>query len=270
MLASSSASPSHRLELPFTFDSPAFVPGAALEAAPAWVTLPLRDVDLVPERCGVYAIRVDGTVVYIGHSKNLRSRLRGHRSSNRKLRKIPIDSVSAVFKECSDHSRQEARLIREVRPAWNGNLPTGQVFRSRYKAEKSIKILATRKVERAAYRLTHKEQKAAYRLTHKEEIAAYNRAYRITHKEQRNAYNRTYSLTRKAKKAASNATRKAEIAARDHAYYLSHKEHIAVRSRAYHATHKEQKAASNRARRARRKLAVLPILTPAQQGEVAA
>lgn len=88
-------------------------------------------LDGVPAAAGVYVIFIDGVAVYVGQSANIRGRLQQHRfnwgydgeiktpwasyESDRKL-----TGRAKISRRFGDWAMWELRLIRRLRPAFNG------------------------------------------------------------------------------------------------------------------------------------------------------
>lgn len=99
-----------------------------LSAALATLTpVPLTESELgaIQNKAGVYVLRLDGQVVYIGKSsRSLRQRLGNHHRKLSGRRNLSLDRVTfsgLYMKEDLDAVAPETLLIKDVRPPWNFN-----------------------------------------------------------------------------------------------------------------------------------------------------
>lgn len=84
-----------------------------------WCDRRVRKVSVVAERpsppvCGVYMLRLDSQIVYVGRSTTLQARLSTHRRSGREF-----DEVEVIECEAETSAWLERELIRTLRPAQN-------------------------------------------------------------------------------------------------------------------------------------------------------
>ncbi len=89
-----------------------------------WRKLTRFDIDWgkeIPERPGVYALYLENSLLYIGSSSNLKSRLNNH-PFVRRSDSVRTDFKYLKFKVCSKYGEWlmlEARLIKRAKPPLN-------------------------------------------------------------------------------------------------------------------------------------------------------
>lgn len=106
-----------------------------------WFGFDPMGLDGVPRAAGVYVIFIDGVAVYIGQSANIRGRLQQHRFTwgyDGEL-KTPWASFeygrqltgrAKISRRFGDWAMWELRLIRRLRPAYNGTFTSSRgIFR---------------------------------------------------------------------------------------------------------------------------------------------
>lgn len=80
------------------------------------------DNKTAPSQPGVYAFFKDGKCMYVGESKNLKNRLRGHE------RRAQIHGCEIRFHACDEHKEFEKLLIIELQPKKNGTSPAQELM----------------------------------------------------------------------------------------------------------------------------------------------
>ena len=79
------------------------------------------DANEIPESPGVYAFFDGPKCMYIGHSQNLRGRLRGHE------RKRQLSYCQILFMTCANHQNVEHDLMHALQPVKNGKSPDQEI-----------------------------------------------------------------------------------------------------------------------------------------------
>jgi len=95
------------------------------ESPSYWRRISLQIANNAPKEEGVYVLYHDGNVVYVGQTKNFRSRFAQHKSNlllfkNRHF--FPMERFYFKYRTCLNRKEREQKLIERLQPFWNVNL----------------------------------------------------------------------------------------------------------------------------------------------------
>lgn len=200
-----------------------------------------------PNDCGVYYFIYNNEVIYAGSSKNLRVRMRQHRSnimaggshsgmSKKDFYKfLQQNEFQVRFELTTEYLQKEQSLIEKYKPIFNEKIAFTGLEKNDYIKD--------------------------YRESHRKEIKVYNKTYYELNKEERKAYAKSYYETHKEELRAYYDLHKEEHSAAWKTWYKEHKEERATYREAYYESNKEELLARKKAYRNQKCLYNGEILT---------
>jgi predicted transposase len=82
------------------------------------------NIQELPEKAGIYKVKKDSEIIYIGESKNVKQRCNQHSVTNHEDVDIEIEEI----KDKEKRLKREKELLKEHQPSFNKQIPTRDTF----------------------------------------------------------------------------------------------------------------------------------------------